>query len=74
MNSDFFASLRPWSGIEHEAEFFLTAVRSFTYFLVPSVVWVVTTYGIYIGLGALVFNYTFPIKIVAPPYNWVSES
>ncbi|CAD0100636.1 unnamed protein product [Aureobasidium mustum] len=26
--------------------------------------------GIYIGLGALTFNYTFPIKIVAPPYNW----
>jgi len=28
------------------------------------------TQGIYIGLGALTFNYTFPIKIVAPPYNW----
>ncbi|KAG9567949.1 putative MFS transporter, partial [Aureobasidium melanogenum] len=40
------------------------------YFLVPSVLWVVTSFGIYIGLGALTFNYTFPIKIVAPPYNW----
>ncbi|KAJ5725981.1 MFS transporter [Penicillium malachiteum] len=26
--------------------------------------------GLYIGLGALAFNYTFPIKIVEPPYNW----
>ena len=26
--------------------------------------------GIYIGLGALTFNYTFPIKVTAPPYNW----
>lgn len=26
--------------------------------------------GIYIGLGALAFNYTFPLKITAPPYNW----
>lgn len=30
--------------------------------------------GIYIGLGALTFNYTFPIKIVAPPYNWKPEN
>lgn len=64
----------------------MTMVRSFTYLLVPPVFWVITTYGkfmsivhlefsdpfagIYIGLGALTFNYTFPIKIVAPPYNW----
>jgi hypothetical protein len=26
--------------------------------------------GIYIGLGAFSFNYVFPIKITAPPYNW----
>ncbi|KAG9948225.1 putative MFS transporter, partial [Aureobasidium melanogenum] len=63
-------TLKPWSGIDHEAEFFMTMLRSFSYFLVPSVMWVVTSFGIYIGLGALTFNYTFPIKIVAPPYNW----
>ncbi|KAG9698554.1 WD40 repeat-like protein, partial [Aureobasidium melanogenum] len=63
-------TLKPWSGIDHEAEFFMTMLRSFSYFLVPSVLWVVTSFGIYIGLGALTFNYTFPIKIVAPPYNW----
>ena len=52
----------------------MTAIRSFSYFLVPSVVWVATSFGIYIGLGALAFNYTFPSKIVAPPYNWKEES
>ena len=66
----FVSTLKPWSGIDREAPFFSTMWRSFTYYLVPSVFWVVTTYGIYIGLGALAFNFTFPIKITAPPYNW----
>ncbi|RYO96282.1 hypothetical protein DL764_007497 [Monosporascus ibericus] len=48
--------------------------RSFTYFLVPQVFWVITTFGINIGLGALTFNYVFPIKITAPPYNWPVSS
>jgi hypothetical protein len=30
--------------------------------------------GLYIGLGALAFNYTFPLKITAPPYNWSEVS
>lgn len=29
-----------------------------------------TPSGIYIGLGALTFNYTFPLKITSPPYSW----
>ncbi|TAQ83485.1 hypothetical protein B7494_g8192 [Chlorociboria aeruginascens] len=29
---------------------------------------------LYIGLGALTFNFTFPLKIVAPPYNWSQTS
>ncbi|KAF2094346.1 MFS general substrate transporter [Rhizodiscina lignyota] len=66
----FLASLSLWSGVNKDAQFFLTMARSFTYFLVPPVFWVVTTYGIYIGLGALAFNYTFPALIVLPPYNW----
>ena len=41
----FVQTLKPWSGINHEAEFFTTIWRSFTYYLVPSVFWVVTTYG-----------------------------
>lgn len=70
----FVQTLKPWSSVDHEQEFFMTAARSFTYFLIPSVFWIITSYGIYIGLGALVFNYTFPIKIVAPPYNWAQVS
>jgi len=38
-------TLKPWSGIDHEAEFFKTMLRSFSYFLVPSVLWVVTSFG-----------------------------
>lgn len=70
----FVSTLKPWGVYDREAPFFMTAIRSFSYFLVPSVFWVVATYGIYIGLGALAFNFTFPIKIVAPPYNWSQVS
>jgi uncharacterized membrane protein len=70
----FLQTLRPWSAVDHEAEAFMTAVRSLTYLLVPSVLWTIASYGIYIGLGALVFNYTFPILIVQPPYNWAPVS
>jgi hypothetical protein len=66
----FVETLKPWGVYDRETPFLMTALRSFSYFLVPSVFWVVSTYGIYIGLGALAFNYTFPIKITAPPYNW----
>jgi len=70
----FLQTLKPWSGIDPDAEFFMTLVRWPTYYLIPSVLWVVTSFGIYIGLGALAFNYTFPLKIVAPPYNWTEEN
>jgi hypothetical protein len=66
----FIQTLKPWGVYDRDAPFFMTALRSFTYFAVPPVFWVVSTYGIYIGLGALAFNYTFPALIVAPPYNW----
>ncbi|EED12426.1 conserved hypothetical protein [Talaromyces stipitatus ATCC 10500] len=66
----YISTLRPWSSIDPDAQFFVTMLRSFTYFFVPAVFWVITTYGIYIGLGAFSFNYVFPIKITAPPYNW----
>ena len=52
----YLAQLKPWSGINRDEEFFMTIARSFTYYLVPSVVWVVTSFGIYIGLGALVVS------------------
>lgn len=70
----FAEQLKFWGVWEHDSPFFTMMIRSFTYFLVPPVFWVVSTYGIYIGLGALTFNYIFPIKIVAPPYNWSETS
>ncbi|EMC94711.1 hypothetical protein BAUCODRAFT_557925 [Baudoinia panamericana UAMH 10762] len=70
----FIETLKPWSAINHDESFFLTIIRSFSYFLVPAVLWVVTSFGIYIGLGALVFNYTFPSIIVQPPYGWKQEN
>ena len=64
-----------FNGIDHDAPFFMTMVRCFTYLLVPSMFWVITTYGLFIGLCALTFSFIFPIKIVQPPYNWsVSNS
>ncbi|KAL2865880.1 major facilitator superfamily domain-containing protein [Aspergillus lucknowensis] len=70
----FLQTLVPWSPIDHEAEFFATIVRSFAYFCVPAVLWVITSFGIYIGLGALTFNYTFPLLITEAPYNWTATN
>lgn len=66
----FAQQLKIWNGIDHEQEFWIMMPRSLTYFLVPQVLWVATSFGIYIGLGALAFNYTFPLKITKPPYSW----
>ncbi|KLU87937.1 hypothetical protein MAPG_06927 [Magnaporthiopsis poae ATCC 64411] len=66
----FIQTLKFWGVWEHDSDFFVMIARSFTYFLVPHVFWVITTYGIFIGVGALTFNYIFPLKVVAPPYNW----
>lgn len=41
----FLSTLKPWSAIDPEPEFFMTIARSFTYFLVPAVFWVISTYG-----------------------------
>ncbi|CAK7218922.1 hypothetical protein SBRCBS47491_003670 [Sporothrix bragantina] len=47
-----------------------TVLRAFSYFLVPQALWVITTYGANIGLGAFAVGFTFPILIMSPPYNW----
>ncbi|KAI5867551.1 MFS general substrate transporter [Durotheca rogersii] len=70
----FLATLSPWGRVDPDVHAFTLMWRSFTYFLVPQVVWVITSFGTIIGLGALAFNYVFPIKITAPPYNWPSSS
>ena len=41
----FISTLKPWSSIDHNVSFFMTAFRAFSYFLVPQVFWVVTSYG-----------------------------
>ncbi|KAI1206137.1 putative MFS transporter [Annulohypoxylon truncatum] len=63
-------TLSLWGRVDNDVPFFKTMIRSFTYFLVPQSLWVITTFGINIGLSALAFSYTFPILIVSPPYNW----
>jgi MFS family permease len=70
----FLETLRPWGKVDHSCPFFTIIWHSFTYFLIPQVMWVVTTFGINIGLGGLVFNYVFPMKVTAPPYNWPAVS
>ncbi|GJJ08950.1 hypothetical protein Clacol_003170 [Clathrus columnatus] len=62
--------LKLWGPVDHDVSLIITMLRPFTYYFIPAVFWVVSSFGIYIGLGALAFNYTFPIKITAPPYNW----
>jgi hypothetical protein len=41
----FLVTLKPWGKIDHDAEFITTMIRPFSYFVVPAVFWVITTYG-----------------------------
>lgn len=41
----FVQQLKFWGVYEKDADFFIMMARSFTYFLVPHVFWVVSTYG-----------------------------
>ncbi|KAK3937817.1 MFS general substrate transporter [Diplogelasinospora grovesii] len=70
----FLQQIKPWSAVDHDSPFFLMMARSFTYLLVPSTFWVITTYGIYIGLCGFAFSFIFPLKIVGPPYNWAETN
>jgi hypothetical protein len=42
----FIQTLKVYHGIDHDAQFFVTMIRPFTYFTVPAVFWVISTYGI----------------------------
>ncbi|KAI0435770.1 putative MFS transporter [Xylaria telfairii] len=70
----FLSTLRLWGGSDPTIPFFTLLWRSMTYILVPQVLWVITSFGIIIGLGGLSFNFVFPIKITSPPYNWPVSS
>ncbi|KAH7305296.1 major facilitator superfamily domain-containing protein [Stachybotrys elegans] len=52
----------------------MMVVRSFTYFIVPPVFWVCSTYGMVIGMTGLAFTATFPTIVAAPPYSWPIEN
>jgi MFS family permease len=41
----FISTLKPWSAIDRDEKFFMTMLRSFTYFPVPAVLWVITSFG-----------------------------
>jgi len=56
--------------VDHDVSFFGTMLRSLTYILVPQALWVITSFGIFIGLGAFVINVTFPLLVMQPPYLW----
>lgn len=64
----------PNSSLHKEQPIHTMLLRSFSHLLVPSTFWVITTYGIYIGLAGFAFAFIFPLKIVAPPYSWPSTS
>jgi hypothetical protein len=49
----FLSTLAPWSAIDTDAEFLMTMLRSFTYFLVPAVFWVIASYGILMATSTL---------------------
>jgi hypothetical protein len=42
----FLQTLKFWGAYDKDTEYFLMMARSFTYYLVPHVLWVVTTYGL----------------------------
>ena len=42
----FVQTLKFWGAYDKDTQFFLMIARSFTYFLVPHVLWVITTYGL----------------------------
>ncbi|KAI0399485.1 putative MFS transporter [Xylaria palmicola] len=74
VRKSFLTTLKFWGHNDPSVPLFTLLWRSMTYFLVPQVLWVITSFGIIIGLGGLSFNFVFPIKITAPPYNWPVSS
>lgn len=74
----FISTLKPWSSIDKDAPFFLTAIRSFSYFLVPQVFWVVTTYGklalLFLNTSFLILWQVFILVLVPWPSITLSQS
>lgn len=55
----YIASLSPWSGIDHKADFIMKMMRSFSYYLIPNVLWVGYFAGVaMVDWSALFFTFT----------------
>lgn len=50
----YLSTLKPWNGVDHEVSFFGMILRSFSYFLVPQVLWVIVSFGQPSGPATLV--------------------
>jgi len=64
----FLQTLKFWGVYDRDTEFFLMIARSFTYFLVPHVLWVITTYGKFSRTCFL----AFPSLSLNPPLTSIS--
>jgi hypothetical protein len=45
LRKTFMQQLKLWNGIDEEAKFFRTMLMPFTYFFVPAVFWVISSFG-----------------------------
>ncbi|SCO86498.1 uncharacterized protein FRV6_10625 [Fusarium oxysporum] len=74
VRDSYLQQLKPIRRTDPNSPIVMMMVRSFTYFVVPPVFWVCSTYGIIIGLAALAFTATFPGIVTSPPYSWPIEN
>jgi hypothetical protein len=66
----FLATLKPWGSIDSEPEFFMTIVRSFSYFLVPAVFWVIASYGTIRSKIGVRIEFLFLLIIFSRTLHW----
>jgi hypothetical protein len=74
IKKSYIRTLKPWSGINRKATFWVSAIRQFSFLGYPAVLWTIIYYGIAIGIGALFISFSFPAVIEAPPYNWSEDA
>jgi MFS family permease len=74
IKKSYISTLKPWSGINRKATFWVSAIRQFSYLGYPAVLWTIIYYGIAIGIGALFISFSFPGVIESPPYNWSEDA
>jgi hypothetical protein len=70
----FLQTLKFWGAYDKDTEFFFMMTRSFTYFLVPHVLWVITTYGEFPLSHPPFFQPPFSNHLYHPPLTPTQES